>query len=158
VTRKIALFLILMAVWLLWSGHLEPLTLAFGVLASLVGVGFAARTRILDEEGFPFHLAGRMLTFIPWVLWQIVLANLHVARVVLDPRLPIRPHLVRVPARQRTVIGAVIHANTITITPGTVTLDLREGSLLLHALTDAAAADDLDGSVDRRVCELEGPP
>ena len=155
-TRKIATFVILLIVWLLWSGHTEPMLVGFGVVAALIGVAFASRTKILDEEAFPFHLAGRMFTFVPWVVWQIVLANLHVVKVVLSPKMPIRPHLIKVPARQRTVIGAVIHANTITITPGTVTLDLRDGCLLIHALTDPAAEDDLDGTVDRRLCELEG--
>jgi multicomponent Na+:H+ antiporter subunit E len=155
-TRKIATFVILLGVWFLWSGHTEPLIVGFGVLGALVGVMFAVRTRILDEEAFPFHLMGRLLTFVPWVLWQIVLANLHVARVILSPKLPIQPHLIRVPAGQRTVIGAVIHANTITITPGTVTLDIRDGSLLIHALTDAAAEDGLNGTVNKRLCELEG--
>jgi multicomponent Na+:H+ antiporter subunit E len=153
--RKIGIFTLLLVVWFLWSGHTEPLIVGFGVFASAVGVAFASRTRILDEEAFPFHLSVRFVTFVPWVLWQIVLANLHVARVVLSPKLTIQPHLLRVPAEQKTVIGAVIHANTITITPGTVTLDLREGSLLIHALTDAAAKDDLDGTVNRRISELE---
>jgi multicomponent Na+:H+ antiporter subunit E len=156
VARKLAIFILLFTVWLLWSGHGEPLILAFGLAGSVVGVAFAVRTRILDEEAFPLHLSQRMLTFIPWVLWQMVRSNLHLARIILSPRMPIRPHLVRFPVSQHTAIGVVIHANSVTFTPGTVTLDFREGRFMIHAIDDEASRAVRAGTFDRRISALEG--
>ena len=92
-----------------------------------------------DEESAPFHLAGRSLMYIPWLIKEIVLCNLHVAEVILRRDLPIRPRLIRVRSGQQTDLGQVIYANSITITPGTVSLDVRNNYILVHALTTGAA-------------------
>ena len=88
-------------------------------------------------------------------LKEIVLSNLAVARVILDPKLPIHPRILRVPAGQRSDLGQVIYANSITLTPGTVTLDVRDGHMLVHALTTESAKGLLTGEMDRRVAQLE---
>ena len=90
------------------------------------------------------------------LLKEIVLSNIAVARVILDPRLPIHPRILRVEASQKTDVGRVTYANSITLTPGTVTLDVRDGKLLVHALTTGSAEGLLTGEMDRRVARLEG--
>ena len=126
--------------------------LYFGILSSLqTGV-----RSILLEGGFSPELTLRVLVFIPWLVREIVMANLQMARVVLSPRLRIQPHLIRVPASQRTPVGLAIHANTITITPGTISLDVRDGTILVHALTEAAASEDGSGDIDRKISWVEG--
>ena len=80
----------------------------------------------------------------------------QVASVILNPRLAIRPRLVRVKGSQKTELGQVIYANSITLTPGTITLDVRDGEFLVHALTEEAAAGVESGNMDRRVTALEG--
>ena len=78
------------------------------------------------------------------------------ARVILSPGLPVRPQLIRVQATQNTDVGRAIFANSITLTPGTVSLDVRDGTILVHALDDSTAAGLSDGEMDRRVTVLEG--
>ena len=153
--RGLVEFAILFALWLLWSGHTEPLILGLGVLSCGIVAVLSVRMKLLDhlpDGGFALRLLG----YIPWLLWQIIVANGAVARIILGPALAISPRLVRVPAEQRTLMGQVTYANSITLTPGTVTLDLRDGGLLVHALTEETARDLETGEMGRRVSALEG--
>jgi len=154
--HALTLFGFLMGTWLLLSGHFEPALIGYGVLCSAGVVALSARLGILDEEGVPIHLGLRTLRYLPWLFKEIVLSNWAVARVILDPRLPIRPRLIQLEASPRTVVGQVLLANSITLTPGTITLDVREGRLLVHALTEESAAGLLGGEMDRRVAWVEG--
>ena len=107
-------------------------------------------------EGVPIEVTPRVqLFYAPWLIWQIVKANVDVARRILDPRLPIRPHVIRIRAGQKTDLGRVIYANSITLTPGTVTIDLEGRDLRVHALTDEAAEGLATGEMDRRVSSTE---
>lgn len=155
--RQLRTFLLLFVTWLAWSGHVDPLLLGLGVLSAFFATYLGSRLHVIDEEGFPFALTWRLVSFIPWVIWQIVVANVQVARIILSPTMGLHSQLVRVRASQRTEIGRVIHANTITITPGTVTLDVRDDILVVHALTDAHADADAAGVINERVRKLEGP-
>jgi multicomponent Na+:H+ antiporter subunit E len=156
VKNAVRLLLVLCATWLLWSGHYTGLLIGLGALSCLGVVALVGRMRILDDEALPLRLAWRAARYLPWLLWQIVLANLDVARRILDPRLPIQPHLLRLPAGQRSELGRVIYANSITLTPGTVTVTIEGGAFTVHALSRAAAEDLRGGEMDRRVREVEG--
>jgi len=142
--------------WLVWSGHFEPLMLGYGAVSCALVLWLSLRMKLIDPESAPHHLLGGMLLYIPWLLLEIAKANLHVARVILTPSLPIQPRVIRVQATQRSELGNTIFANSITLTPGTVTLDVRGGSILVHALTDHAAAGLADGVMDARVSRVEG--
>ncbi len=89
-------------------------------------------------------------------MWQIVIANIDVARRVLSPSLPISPTLIRVKASQSTDLGQAIYANSITLTPGTISIDVEDGEILVHALTREGAQSLLDGEMDRRVTIMCG--
>jgi multicomponent Na+:H+ antiporter subunit E len=155
--RHIVLFVLLAASWLLWSGYLhEPLLLSFGALSCALVVWLVHRMDVIDGSPTQWGLAGRSLLYVPWLLIEILKANLHVTRLILDPSLPIRPQLVSGPASQKTDLGQVIYANSITLTPGTITLDLRAGRVLVHAISDVTAAGVTDGVMDGKVAALEG--
>ena len=154
--RAIALACWLGVAWLLWSGRSDALLLGLGVVSCAAVLWLSLRMSVVDRESEPYHLGVRPALYLPWLLWQIALANLHVARVILTPRMPIQPRLLRVHASQKTDLGVVIYANSITLTPGTVALDVRGRSILVHALTDAAARGLANGEMDRRVTWLEG--
>lgn len=147
----------LLFTWLLWSGHTEPLLLGFGALSVAIAMFLALRMNVVDSESEPYHLGARPLAYVPWLLWEIAKANLHVARVILTPSLPIHPRLLRIRAEAHSDLGRVIFANSITLTPGTITLDVREGTLLVHALTEKSAEGLLTGDMNRRVAWVEGP-
>ncbi len=148
--------LVLALAWLAWSGRVDPLSLGLGLFSVAAVVGITRRMDRLSGVERDEHLGLGVLFYLPWLFWQIARANAAVARIILDPRLPIQPRLVRVRASQRSATGQVLYANSITLTPGTISLDLRNDTILVHALTDEAAAELETGKMDRRVCRLEG--
>ena len=154
--RTVVVVVAFSVLWVLLSWHFEPLIVLCGAVSVAATVAIMRRLDLMDREGAPFELTLRVLVFIPWLVREIVMANLQMARVVLSPRLRIQPHLIRVPASQRTAVGLAIHANTITITPGTISLDVRDGVILVHALTEAAASEDGSGDIDRKISWVEG--
>ena len=131
--------------------------MGFGAASSVLVVFIAARMEVTDREGLPFHVGGRFFVYFPWLMKEIFVANLHVAKIILDPKLPITPILVHYRASQETDLGRAIYANSITLTPGTVSIDLSGDRITVHALTDAAAQGLATGEMDRRVQRLEGP-
>ena len=148
--------LALLAVWLLWSGHYTPLLVGLGLCSCVLVAAVSRRMGIADREGYPVHLLGRSILYWPWLLWSIARANVAVARCILHPRLPISPALIQVRASQKSVLGRVVYANSITLTPGTVSLDLSGDLISVHALTRASAGELLSGAMDRRVAAMEG--
>lgn len=156
--RYIFMSIVAFGTWLLWSGHYtleHTLVLAMGILSCAFVVYLAGRLSIVDEEGYSIHLIWSLALYIPWLLWAIIKANIDVAKRILSPRLPIAPRIVRVTGTQKTDLCRVIFANSITLTPGTVSLDLDEENIVVHALTEEAADDVQSGDMDRRVTALE---
>ncbi|MBT3346020.1 MAG: Na+/H+ antiporter subunit E [Gemmatimonadetes bacterium] len=154
--RLLSLALILFGTWLLWSGVYQPLIIVFGVASSLFVVWLAARMGVADAEGNPVHLIPRLILYVPWLVWAIIKANIDVAGRILRPSLPISPRMVKIKATQKDDLGRVVYANSITLTPGTVTVDLQGDELTVHALTAEAEADLLTGDMDGRVTRLQG--
>ena len=154
--RTVALFISLAVTWAAWSGHTEPLMIAFGIASCLAVLWLALRMGVVDEEGEPTHLLLGLIVYLPWLLVEIVKANLHVARVIWTPKMPIRPAVFRTPASQRTDLGRAIYANSITLTPGTLSLDVRREGILVHALTEATRRGVEEGEMDRRCTRAEG--
>ena len=167
--RAISLFIILMIFWIMLSGHvlvwkdgkLDTETiylLGCGVFSCALVTALAIRKNILDKEGLPLHLALGMVFYLPWLFWQILVSNLDVAYRVWHPARPIHPKLIRVPYETKTDLGTVIYCNSITLTPGTVTVsvDNENQELLVHALSDKAAKGVLAGHMHEKVKKLEG--
>ena len=142
--------------WMLLSGHTEPLLLWLGLASVTVTVLIANRMDVIDREGHPIHLSLKGLVYWPWLLWEIAKANVDVARVILRRDMPIEPAVLNIEGSQKRELGHVIYGNSITLTPGTVTVDLEGGKLQVHALTRLAADGLLSGEMDRRVALLEG--
>lgn len=153
--HTLSLNLSMMVVWLLWSGHYTGMLIGLGVLSSVLVAYLARRMYLADPEGHPIHLAGRGLLYSPWLIWSVVKSNLEVARLILSPGMKIRPRIVRVRATQVTDLARAVYANSITLTPGTVTVDVEGDCITVHALTEAAAADLATGAMDRRVTQME---
>ncbi len=154
--HSIFLWTILFVVWLLLSGHYDALTLTYGALSCAFVVIISTRMDVADREGQPLHLSWSALVYWPWLMWQIVLANIDVARRILSPSLPISPTMIRVKVSQTSDLGQVVYANSITLTPGTISVDVGEGEILVHALTREGAQSLLDGEMDRRVTIMAG--
>ena len=155
-THALSLGLLLYALWCVLSGYFQPMLLGFGLMSCAFVVVIALRMDLVDRESRPLHLLfGRVLSYWPWLMAEIVRANVDVVRRILDPRLPISPTVLWVKASQHTDIGRVTYANSITITPGTLAMKLQEDEILVHALSREGAEALKAGEMDRRVTFLE---
>ncbi len=150
------LFAVLYAFWILLSGHFTPFLLAAGAAASAAVAWLAHRMDVVDRESHPFHLTWSAVTYWPWLVKEILKSAIDVARIILDPKLPASPTVVRFRPRQKTAVGLVTHANSITLTPGTLSIEVGPDSFMVHALTREGAAATVDSEMDRRVERFEG--
>ena len=153
--EALALVATLFAFWLLLSGIYTPFLLAAGLGAAIAVATLARRMEVLDREGHPIHLALAALAYWPWLAKEIVKSGWRVSRIILDPRLPISPTLVRFRPSQTSTVALATHANSITLTPGTITVEADRDEFLVHALTREAAAGVIGSEMDRRVSRLD---
>lgn len=151
----VQLFLVVALLWLLLSGHYTPLLLGLGLGSTALVVFLCRRMHVLDHEIAPLHLIPSAVRYLPWLAREVVAANLDVIRRVLDPRLPIDPQTVRLIASQTSDLGRVTYTNSITLTPGTLTIDAVDDHLTVHAIAGAPAQDLVGGRMDRKISSLE---
>lgn len=154
--RFILHFLSLAVLWWLLSGQTAPFLLECGVVVCLFTAWISSRMGLVDEESQPYGMLPRVVLFAPWLFWQVVLSNWDVVKRVWTPGLGIAPEIIKVPCEMKTAFGRVTFANSITMTPGTVTIDVGTDEFLVHALHAEAAAGLLDGEMHRRVLKTEG--
>ncbi|MDH3208217.1 MAG: Na+/H+ antiporter subunit E [Gemmatimonadota bacterium] len=153
--RAFGLGAILFGFWLALSGHYTPLLLGFGVGSCVLVVYLSDRMQVVDREGVPLHVTGRFLLYLPWLMKEIFMANLEVAKVILDPKLPISPRMVVFHGSQQTDLGRVIYANSITLTPGTITTGVEGQDFQIHALRAADLETGEEQAMDERCTRVE---
>ncbi len=140
--KSFSFVVLLFLFWLFLSGHMEPLLLGLGVASVALTVFLSWRMNIIDHESYPLHLSLKFPGYFLYLSGEIVKANIDVARRVLRWRgASISPQMIDIPLLQESDLGAVIYANSITLTPGTVTIRLSKDSLTVHALSKEAAAE-----------------
>ncbi|MEM9056971.1 MAG: Na+/H+ antiporter subunit E [Pseudomonadota bacterium] len=155
--RALGLFTALAAAWLLWSGLYKPLLLVLGALSCTLVVYLSRRMGFLRGELFALGFSLRLLAYWLWLLGEMVKSSLQVTRQVLKPTVRISPQVVTLDVSDKSPVEQVILANSITLTPGTVALDVHEGRLAVHALTQAGARELEAGVMARRVAALRRP-
>ena len=148
--------MILAASWLLWSGLYKPLLLGLGLFSCLLVLLLAYRIDFFNKETFSLHLSWRILPYWGWLLKEIVKSSWSVACLVLNPRLPISPTVITLENLPSDAVGQAILGNTITLTPGTLTMDVVEGSMSVHCLTQEGADELLAGGMSQRAKKLMG--
>jgi len=146
---------ILFAFWLLLSGKFDAFHLTLGIICSLL-VAYLfhdllfANVRVGDMK----IVVTRFLAYIPWLFCQIALSNIHVASLVIRRKMPIDPQVVMFKTKLETDVSQVTLANSITLTPGTVTMDIQEGIYYVHALSQKAADGLSAGDMEDRVAHI----
>lgn len=154
--RSLIFLFILYSFWLLLSGMFTPFLLASGAGSTVAIWFFARRMDVIDHEGFPIQLGWRaLLSYWPWLAREIFKSAWDVTKCIIDPRLPISPTLIEFTPSQKSDLGLVIHANSITLTPGTIAIEVQPGRFLVHALTREGAAGLAGSEMDRRCTEME---
>jgi len=142
VRYAIILALVMLLYWLTLSFYFEPLIVGFGIASVLFAVGLCYRMRILDSETVPYMHTMTTVGYFGWLFLEVVKANFAVVKAVLRPDMEISPTLLTVPTPQKTDIGKTMFANSITLTPGTVSMDIDDDGILVHALLAEMADPD----------------
>lgn len=150
-----SLGIVLCVFWILLSGYFEPFLLAAGAGSALCVVLLSRRMGIVDREGHPIQMIASVVLYWPWLMKEIAKSAWDVSRIILDPRLPISPVLVRFKPSQKSQAGLATHANSITLTPGTITVEATQDEFLVHGLTRASGAGVIGSEMDRRVSKVE---
>ncbi len=156
--RTILTALTLFALWLLMSGVYKPMIIGFGVVSAIISVIVVRR---MDNAADTDRLEIRLgvfatIAYWAWLMIEIAKANWAVTKLILSPSMPINRHMFRIPYSQKTDLGQAIFANSITLTPGTISVEVEEGEFLIHAV--GYSSDDLDAlaEMDSRVTAIEG--
>ena len=162
--KTIVQFCLLMGFWLLLSGHYDFTHITMGVGSSILVILLNLRLRryyfFTDEIFKTSALTSSLkylrfvLFYIPWLIWQIIVASLQVAYVVLHPKMPIDPALVKFETKLPTMGSKVILGNSITLTPGTITLQIQDDDFLVHALMDVSSTGIIEGTLPGQVAKL----
>lgn len=144
--------ILLFLFWLLLSGHFDPLLLGLGLASVVLTIFLIKRMDLVDDETYPLHLYTRLSSFTVYIFREIFLANIDVMkRIMTTSDKAISPRLVEIPLPQKTDLGRAIYANAITLTPGTVSVEIKEDKIIVHALTKEAADDLATGSMAKAI-------
>ena len=145
------LLFFLAVLWWVLSGYTKPLLISLGVVSVLFAAFVAHRMNVVDDESHPFHLSLKLVRYWAYLLWQIVVSNIKMVQTILSLNPDINPRVLTVKINQHSELGRVVLGNSVTLTPGTVTLDIEGDTMVVHALNDASAQGVEDGSFDQRV-------
>lgn len=145
---------VLVLLWLGISGVYKPLILGLGVASIALVVWISRRMDVVGVEHNPALYSWRLPLYWGWLVWQIIVANFQVAACALRPS-RIQPGVVRVPVPQKTAVGKVTYANSVTLTPGTVTLFLSADEMTVHALHPGSREDLESGRMAEQILWLE---
>jgi multicomponent Na+:H+ antiporter subunit E len=147
-TLPLALF------WVLLSGHFTALLLSLGLVSVLIVVWFLRRMDRIDGEVSFMRLSFGLLGYLVWLLGAVVKANLEVTRLIWAPEMPISPNWSRIETEINTPLKKTLYANSITLTPGTLTTTARENHLMVHCLTNENTTDLRKGEMEGRIRKL----
>lgn len=145
------LLFFLALLWWVLSGYTKPLLISLGIVSVLFAAFVAHRMDVVDEESHPLHLSTQLLRYWLYLLWQIVISNVKMVATILSPNPDINPRVITVRINQRSELGKVVLGNSVTLTPGTVTLQVEGDMIEVHALNDDSAEGVEQGTFDQRV-------
>ena len=152
--KSLILFLILLCLWLLISGYYSFLLIGLGIISCAFCVYVAKRGKLIDDEGLPIFFMPRLLNYLIWLFKEILMSNLATAKVIINGN--VEPETFTVKASQVTDVAKVTYANSITLTPGTVTTKMHKDVFEVHALNADFGNDVRTNKMDRKVTWLEG--
>lgn len=150
---RLAVFVLLLAFWLILSGHFDPFHVGAGIVCAALVTALSFDLLLLDA--WARFSAWRFAAYVPWLLAEMAVASLRVAWLVMRPA-GLRPRIVRFRTGLRSDLARTTLGNSITLTPGTVTMDVVGDEFVVHALTDQAADDLRGGAMERRVARMFG--
>lgn len=148
------LFLVLSLTWWLLSGYTINLLLGLGLISVALVIWISKRMDKVDEDAYPISNVFPVVVYLPWLFIEILKANIDVAISIISNDKKLNPRLVEIKAGQTSELGRVIFANSITLTPGTVTIGVEENIFTIHSLTEFGRQVLMSGEMDKRVTGL----
>ena len=145
--RKLGLFVVLYGTWVALSGYFTPFFLIAGAIAAAITVAISERMSLIDGSRYPIILSWRLPLYWAWLSWEIVKSSISITRKVLTPRMEIEPVLVSIPCNLKNEFLRVLCANSITLTPGTMSTDLNDEDIEVHALHHKDICELKDGNM-----------
>lgn len=145
------LTLVLIVFWLLLSWHFTPFILGCGMASVALTLYLALRMKVVDEESQPLHISVHILGYWIWLAKEVTVSTWDVTRHIWSPHKRVQPRVITVEATPQTAFGLMLYANSMTLTPGTVCLDVTHDKIKAHALTEEAAAGLESGEMGRRI-------
>ena len=152
--KSLILFFILFSLWLLMSGHYNVLIVSLGIISCAFCVYVAKRGKLIDDEGLPIFFIPRLSNYLIWLFKEILISNLNTAKVIINGK--VEPETFTVKVSQVTDVAKVTYANSITLTPGTVTTKMQKDVFEVHALNSDFGNDVRTNEMDKKVTWLEG--
>lgn len=152
--HALLLFAVLFVTWYIFSGISTPQFIIYGVISSAMAALLALRMNVVDNEAYPFHLALSAPIYWLWLLKEVVIAGLNVTRLVWTPENNSSPCFAWLPITQDNDLGRTIHANSLTLSPGTVCVDIEQKRVFIHVLEKHSIAELEEGTMDRLVTRL----
>lgn len=154
--KFVLLAVLLIIAWVLWSGLFKPLLLALGAFSCALTVYVGKRMGYFDKELFAFRYDHRLIGFWIWLGGEVIRSTMEVIRIVLAPTLRIHPRVVEINTGDFGPVDQTLLGNSITLTPGTLTIDVQDDRMLVHALTEEGAQALEEGTMMKRVAALRG--
>ncbi len=154
----IATFIILFGLWIPLSGLFDIFHLSLGVISCAIVARTSCDLLFSKKRVERKHLyqLSRFVRYLPWLIYQIILANIYVIKVALHPRMStlIDPHIIRFKTKLKEDLALTTFANSITLTPGTITVLIKEGYFYVHSISKKVADDLLTGEMEQKVSEI----
>lgn len=156
---RLSIFLLLCGIWIVFSGQFDAFHLTLGVLSSAFITAISSSFLFVDRSkgfGVRFQEVIRLPGYLLWMLYQIFLSNIHILKLALTPGdLPqVEPSLVRIKTNLKTDFGKWMLANSITLTPGTITISIEGDELLIHSISKISTSAVLDNTMERKIARI----
>ncbi len=142
--------------WLLLSGYIQPLLLSFGIVSVILVVFVLKRMDTQDAEPQKLGSVWVMLRYFSWLLGQIAISSMHVTKLIWSPARELSPSLAKIPVKNVPKDSRVLYANSITLTPGTLSVDMQDDEITVHALEQSSIVELNDGSMEKKITSLWG--
>ncbi|MBO1225515.1 MAG: Na+/H+ antiporter subunit E [Candidatus Scalindua sediminis] len=143
--------------WILLSGEFTFILITSGIVASLI-VAYLSHDIFIGKPDIKIETRRvfKFIKYLPWLVWKVILANFEIAYLVLHPKMLIDPQIIRFETDLKTDLGIVTLANSITLTPGTITVEANKEEFVIHAIWQKSVEGIIDGEMQRKVKEIEG--
>ena len=143
----------LFVIWVMLSGKFDLIHLGLGLaLSFLVAWVNSGHSPFVPR----FRIWGKIAWYLPWLFTRIVSSSLHITKLILDPRLPIHPRLIRYESKLIEPPAVVLLGNSITLTPGTITAEVNGQVLLVHAMDEVSGEDVTSRRLEAKIADVFG--